>query len=96
MATLTSTAAKAKTTLFNVEIPHNLVLDGPRLLNKDRCEYSMCGQAYVRFVHPTSGIELLMCGNHAKRNVAKMIEESWMIDDQTSELFQDNRHKGEL
>lgn len=95
MTTATINNVKSVSTLFNTTIPQNLVIDGPRLLNKDLCEYR-CGQAYVRFISPDSSLELLMCGSHARRSIASMIEKNWLIDDQTHYLMEDNRHKGEL
>jgi len=74
------------TMLHDFEIPDGNVVDTDALTLADRCD--SCGAAaLVRATSEFASSELLFCGSHAKRHIAKLISQDWNIDDQTYRIF---------
>lgn len=73
-----------ETLLRGIELPAESTVVTAELRPANRCD--RCGAAaYVRTVK--GNLELLFCGNHARRNAEALLSGGWLIDDQSHRVF---------
>lgn len=82
-----STAVYTRPSTINADgrfISPAFLIKTEKLTAKDRCD-SCHSAAMVRVLK--DGKQLLFCGNHARFHLSALLEQGWLVDDQTYQAF---------